>query len=91
MTIKEIETKAKELRELKRMADDLDAEINALEDEIKAHMTAENTDTVIAGEYKITWKETTSTRVDTTALKKALPEVVQKFLKTTVTRRFLVA
>lgn len=91
MTINEIESKAKELRELKRMADDLDAEINALEDELKAHMTAENTDTVIAGEYKITWKETVSTRVDTTALKKALPEVVQKFLKTTVTRRFLVA
>ena len=31
-----------ELRELKRMADEINAQMEAITDEIKAHMTAEN-------------------------------------------------
>ena len=38
MSIKEIESKAKELQELKRLREELDAEMTALEDEIKAFM-----------------------------------------------------
>ena len=38
MSIKEIEAKAKELQELKRMREELDAEITTLEDAIKASM-----------------------------------------------------
>jgi predicted phage-related endonuclease len=44
-----------------------------------------------AGEYKITWKTITSSKIDTAALKKALPEVVQAFTRETTTRRFIVA
>ena len=44
-----------------------------------------------AGEYKITWKAVTSSRVDTKALKAAAPELVERFTKTTTTRRFVVA
>ena len=44
-----------------------------------------------AGEYQITWKTVKATRIDTTALKKALPDVAQAFTRETVTPRFCVA
>jgi predicted phage-related endonuclease len=87
----EIETKARELKELQRMAEELNAEITTLQDEIKATMTEQNTDTLTVGAYKITWKPIKSTRLDSKALKVALPEIVDRFTKTTTTRRFVVA
>lgn len=44
-----------------------------------------------AGEYKVTWKAVTSSRLDTAALKKALPDVASAFTRQTTTRRFCVA
>lgn len=91
MSIQDIERKARELRELKRMQEELTAEIEAVQDEIKAHMTATDTDTLTAGEYKITWKLVTSSRIDTAALKKAAPEMAAMFTKNTTARRFTVS
>ena len=91
MATNEIIRKLNELSELRRMADELNAEIEAIQDEIKAHMTAEETDTLTAGAFKVTWKAVTSTRIDTTALRKDLPEIWQEYGKTTTTRRFSVA
>ena len=45
MATNEIISKLTELAELRKMADDLNAEIEAIQNEIKAHMTAEDTDT----------------------------------------------
>lgn len=87
----ELDSKVKELRELRRMADELQSEIDSLQDAIKAEMTAREVDTITGNDYKITWKSITSTRLDTAALKKALPDVVERFTKTTTSRRFTVA
>ena len=38
--------------------------------------------------FKVRWKKVTSSRIDTTALKKALPELAQQFTKKTESRRF---
>ena len=81
-----METKVKELMELKRMKEELEAEIAAAEDAIKAAMGDE--ETLLAGAYKVSWKVFTSSRIDTTALKKALPEVAAAYTKTTTARRF---
>ena len=78
--------KITELMELKRMREELDAEIAAAEDEIKAAMGEE--DTLLAGPFKVTWKTITSSRLDSTALKKALPKIAARFMKQTTTRRF---
>ena len=66
MSISELDMKVKELRELKRMADELAGEIEALQDGIKAHMTEQDTDTLTGTDWKITWKAVTSNRMDTT-------------------------
>ena len=81
MSIDMMNGKIKELRELRRMADELAGEIEAIQDEIKAHMTEQNTDTLTGVDWKVTWKAVTSKRLDTTALKKALPDVAERFMK----------
>ena len=81
-----MEAQIKELMELKRMKEELEAEIAAAEDAIKAVMGDE--ELLTAGAYKVSWKTFTSSRVDTTALKKSLPEVAAAYTKTTTGRRF---
>ena len=91
MSIQEIDRKVKELRELRRMADELAAEIDSIQDAIKAHMDAEGVDTISGTDWKVTYKAVTASRLDTSALKKTLPDLVQQFTKTTTARRFCVA
>ncbi len=91
MSMNEMDSKIKELRELRRMADELQAEIDGLTDSIKAEMTARDTDTLTGSDWKVTWKMVTSSRLDTTALKKALPDLAQQFTKTSTSRRFVLA
>ena len=89
MGTKELEKKAKELRELKRLAEELTAEITTIEDEIKACMGEQ--EEITAGEYKIRWARFTSSRFDSTAFKKAMPELAKQFMKKTESRRFSIA
>ena len=83
-----MEAQIKELMELKRMKEELEAEIAAAEDAIKAVMGDE--ELLTAGAYKVSWKTFTSSRVDTTALKKAMPEIAEQFTKQTKSRRFAI-
>ena len=91
MSNTEIQSKVDELRELRRMADELAAEIETIQDSIKAHMDAEGVDTINGTDWKVTYRAVTSSRIDTAALKKALPDVVERFSKTTTARRFCIA
>ena len=91
MSMNELESKVNELRELRRMADELAGEIAATEDTLKAYMTANGTDELHGPSFKITWHEVTSSRLDSKALKAAAPELWQRFSKPTTSRRFIVA
>ena len=83
-----MEAKVKELMELKRMKEEIEAEIAAAEDDIKAVMGDE--ETLLAGAFKVDWKTVITSRIDTTALKKMMPEIAERFMKQTTTRRFCV-
>ena len=87
----ELDAKVKELRELRRMAEELAAEIDGLTDTIKAEMTARGVDELSGTDWKATFKTVTSARIDTAALKKALPDVAAAFTKQSSTRRFVLA
>lgn len=89
MSTSEIESKVRELRQLQALIEEAQAEAEAIKDAIKAHMGDQ--EAVQAGEYKITWKSVKTARIDTTALKKALPDVAARFTKETTVRRFFVA
>lgn len=91
MSMNELESKVNELRELRRMQDELAGEIAALEDGLKAYMSANNSNELHGPSFKITWKEVTSSRLDSKALKAAVPELWQCFTKQTTARRFVLA
>ena len=91
MSINEMDSKIKELRELRRMADELAAEMETIQDSIKAHIDAAGVDTISGTDWRVTYKAVTSSRIDTAALKKALPDMVERFSKTTTARRFCIA
>lgn len=91
MNVQEIGKRVEELRGLARMKEELENEITALQDEIKAEMTEQNTDTLTGADWKVTWKEVTSSRIDTTAFKKSLPELAKQFIKVSTSRRFCLA
>lgn len=89
MSTNELEIKVKELRQLQALIEEAQAEAEAIKDSIKAHMG--DSEELRAGEYKIMWKAVKSSRIDTTALRRALPDVAQAFTRETTTRRFSVA
>lgn len=90
MSQNEINSTVAELQELRRMQEELLAEIEALHDKIKAYMTAAGTEQINAGAWKVIWKTVSSSRLDTAALRKALPEVAERFTKSTTSKRFTV-
>ena len=81
-------SKVQELMELRKMAETLQAEMDAITDDIKAYMGEE--ETMLAGSWKVTWKQTVSRRVDTAALKKVLGDALDEYTKTITTRPFKV-
>lgn len=89
MAKEEIVAKVTELKELMRMSEELTAEIEAAKDAIKAIMGSD--EELVAGPFKVTWKTVTSSRLDTTALKKAFPaEALAPFMTSSASRRFVV-
>ena len=91
MSTNELTAKVRELKELKVMAEELTAEITAIEDAIKAEMTARDTEEMTVDVYKIRWTKVVSNRFDTTGFKKAMPELYGQFTKTSESRRFSIA
>ena len=89
MSTQELEQKVRELRQMQAIVEEAQAEVEALKDAIKAAMGQR--EELRAGEYKIIWKAVTTSRLDTTALCKAMPDVAAAFTTQSTTRRFIVA
>ena len=89
MSTNELTEKIRTLRELQALIEEAQAEAEGIKDAIKAHMG--DSEELRAGEYKVTWKPVTSSRLDAAALRAALPEVAARFTRTSMTRRFVVA
>ena len=87
----ELEQKVIELKELKVMAEELQAEITAIEDNIKAEMTAQNVNELQVGIFKIRWTPVTSNRFDTTSFKNKYADLYNQFLKVIESKRFTIA
>lgn len=85
MNINEI---MKELAQYTRMSEEINATLEGLKEQLKKYMSDNNIDTITGNEHKATYKEVTSNRIDTTALKQQFPEVAKRFTKTTKTKRF---
>lgn len=86
--MKKLEAKVRELKELQRMAEELNTEMDTLKNDIRT--TIGDREEVTVGAYRITNKAITSSRLDTNALRKELPELAERFTKTTIVHRLVI-
>lgn len=91
MCTKDLQAKVIELKDLEAMQEELQAEIAAIEDELKGECVKQGTEELQAGVFKIRYKEITSSRFDTKAFKTAHGDLYDQFTKQTTSRRFSVA
>ena len=87
MSINELTIKVRELKELQRMAEELQEEITALQDDIKKEMETRGTEELIIDVFKVKWTTVISNRFDTTSFKKTHNDLYQQYIKQTKTRR----
>ena len=77
-----------ELMELKRLKEELEAEIAAIEDILKAAMGEQ--EEMLCGEYKLTYQTVSTSRFDSTRFKKEHADLAAAYTKSTTYRRFSV-
>ena len=80
-----------ELAQYTRLQEEAAAMVEALKDAIKKYMEENQLETLTGNEHKATYKTVTSSRIDTTALKRNDPDIAEKYTKTTETKRFTFA
>ena len=87
-TATELNDNVKELQELRRMKEELEAAISNIEDTLKQHMHETGVYEIDALTGRITWFEVASNRFDSSALKKELPDLYNRYCKETRSRYF---
>lgn len=88
MSAIEIQSKARELKELKTMKEELETEIAAIEDALKCAMGEQ--EELFCGEYKLTYQTVSASRFDSTRFKKEHADLAAAYTRTTTYRRFSV-
>ena len=91
MSINDLENKIAKLQELEAFEKEIKDEAEALRDEIKAEMINREAEEITCGKYIVRWTNVLTQRFDSTAFKKALPDVYKAFTKQTASRRFSIA
>lgn len=86
MNIKDI---MKELAQYIRMQEEISQTIEGLKDQIKVYMKENGLETLASDEHKATYKAVSSSRIDTTALKRENPAIAEQYSKTIISNRFI--
>lgn len=81
-----IDNLLKEYAEYKRIYEDAGAVLDSLKLEIIQSMNG--AETITGNEHKATYKTIKSARIDTTSLKKELPDIAKRYTIETETKRF---
>ena len=80
-----------ELAKYNAIIDEAAAIVDGLKDQLKSYMTETGTEVLIGDEHKATYKTVTSSRIDTTKLKKDVPEIAAAYTVKTENKRFTFA
>ena len=91
MSTCDLETKITKMQEYEALAEEAKAEAEALRDEIKAELTRRNAEEVTTEKYIVRWTSVLSQRFDSTAFKRAMPDVYKAFTKQVSSRRFSIS
>lgn len=77
-----------ELAQYKRLQEETAAIIDGLQDSIKTYMRNNGMEELRGIEHKAIYKAVSSSRIDTTALKKAFPDIAAQYTRVTSSYRF---
>lgn len=83
ITKTELESKVKQIRELKTLKEELENELKAVENVVIEYMTENGLDTEITSDAKITYKPQSRTTLDKDRLTAILGDDLKPFEKTT--------
>jgi len=87
----EILEKVRAFKELQEYIKQLEDEASAIKAALTEHLDAQQTDSIKVDVFTVKYTAYTSSRIDTTTLRKELPEVAARYTKTTEARRFSIA
>lgn len=88
MSTIDIIAKIESLKEWETLAAEAAAEVESLRDDIKREMERRQVEELEAGQYIARYTSVVSNRLDTSAMKKKLPDVYAAFVKQVTSRRF---
>lgn len=88
MSTIEMVSKVEQLKELEALIREAEKEAESLKDEIKAEMYMRDTEEMEVGRYIVRWTSTVSNRLDSTALKREMGELYNRYVRQTESRRF---
>lgn len=91
MTERMIENCIRKLQEIEARQKELEATAEAIQGRLKADLEEKGVDELKTKNFIIRWKEIISSRLDSKALKAALPDVYGQFCKSSTSRRFTIA
>lgn len=86
-----LQNRIMKLKALEAQRDQIEREAEKIRQEIKADMEEKQVEELAAGAYIVRWKTVLSNRLDSKALKAALPEIYKQYSKTSESRRFTVS
>ncbi len=78
-----------DLAEYTMIKESTETMIENLKDQLKDYMTSEGLETLIGTEHKAIYKQVTSNRIDTKALKNDLPDIAKTYTKPSVAMKFM--
>lgn len=88
MSTKELDARVSTLKSLMQEIENLTAEADAIKDELKMEMATRGEEVLTGTGWKASWKVIESSRIDTKALKAALPDVAARYTVTSRSSRF---
>lgn len=91
MTNTQIDNRVRKLKALEAEQKALEAEAEAIKAELKAELEALEAEEIATKNFIIRWKEVISSRLDSKLLKIELPEIYERFTKSSTTKRFTIA
>lgn len=91
MTERMIENRIRKLQEIEDEQKALEAQAEAIKAELKADLEEKGVQELKTKNFLLRWKEIVSSRLDSKALKAALPDVYNQFVKQSSSKRFTVA
>lgn len=81
---------AEEIQELAAFVEEVKAEIETKQDILKSQMTEKGVDVLDLDAYFVRWSPVISNRLDSTRMKKDLPDLYKSYLKAVESRRFTI-